>query len=83
MQVYGNNFAQANKGLKLFEKIELVATSHERTFDIITRKQCIELVNTHVNVLMPAYQMQAAIQQKVMSKVRELLPIFRPLTKPY
>ena len=29
VEVYGSDFAQANKGLKLFEKIELVATSHE------------------------------------------------------
>ena len=68
VEVYGEDFAQANKGLKLFEKIELIATSHERTFDIITRKQFIDLVNSHVNVLMPAYQMQSAIQSKVLGK---------------
>jgi hypothetical protein len=119
MEVYGADFGAAEKGFKLFEKLEKLATEDEKTFDIITKKreqasartkraqraappstarerkrkaggdgatmvlflvaprppppsnpfsEFIDLVNTHVNVLMPAYHIQNAIQSKIMGK---------------
>jgi len=68
VEVYGQEFGKANKGLRLFETIEGMASDHERTFDIITIPQFTTLINTHVNVLMPAFQMQSAIQSKVLGR---------------
>jgi len=70
-EVYGDKFVVAEKGFKLFDKLEKLATDpakDTKDFDIITKKQFVGLINTHVNVLMPAFQIQNAIQSKIIGK---------------
>jgi Ca2+-binding EF-hand superfamily protein len=68
MEVYGKEFTVAEKGFKLFEMLNKISTEDVENFDVITKKQFVKLVNSHVNVLMPAFQIQNAIQNKIMGK---------------
>ena len=67
VEVYGDSFMQANKGLKLFDTIERLAMEG-KSIDVITLPQFTKLINTHVNVLIPAFQMQSAIQGRVLGR---------------
>ena len=66
VEVYGSEFSSANNGFKLFEKIELLGI--EDPIDVITSAQFVQLINRNIHVLIPAFQIQSAIQNKVMGK---------------
>ena len=69
LDVFGTNFKSNKASKKIFEKLEdLGAEGGESSFGEITKDQFVKLVETNMNVLLPAFQMQGSIQSKVVGQ---------------